>query len=106
MPKYLVIANYSADGVKGVLAKGGSARSTAIRNSVAQMGGTMESFYFGFGGDDAFVTVDLPDNVAAASLALQVGASGMASVRTVVLITPEEIDKAAQAPNVYVPPGS
>lgn len=106
MSKYLIIANYSAEGVKGVMAAGGSARKTAVESSIAQLGGSVESFYFGFGEGDAYVVVDLPDNVAAASIGLQVGASGMASTRTIVLLTPEEIDRAVQAPSVYRPPGS
>jgi uncharacterized protein with GYD domain len=106
MPKYLIIANYTAEGVTGVLAKGGSARKTAVEQTVAQLGGTLESFYFGFGDDDAYVILDLPDNATAASIALQVAASGMATARTVVLLTPDEVDRAAQAPRTYIPPGS
>jgi uncharacterized protein with GYD domain len=106
MSKYLVIANYSPEGVKGVLATGGSARSAAIVSACQALGGSMESFYFGFGEHDAYVVVDLPDNVAAAALAMQVGASGMASARTVVLLSPEDVDRATKAPSVYRPPGS
>ena len=106
MAKYLIIANYSSEGVKGVLASGGTARRAAVSKSIADLGGTLESFYFGFGEDDAFVIADLPDNVAAASIAMQVGASGMASTRTVVLLSPEDIDSASKAPSVYIPPGS
>jgi uncharacterized protein with GYD domain len=104
--KYLVIASYSSEGIRGVLAKGGNARKTAVEDAVAQLGGSLECFYFGFGADDAYVIVDLPDNVAAAALGLQVGASGMASARTVVLLSPDEVDRAGQAPSVYRPPGS
>ena len=106
MGKYLIVANYTAEGVKGVLAKGGTARKTAVEVSVTALGGTVESFHFAFGGDDAYVVVDLPDNVTAAGLGLQVGASGMASTRTVVLLTPEEVDRAAQIPTAYRPPGT
>jgi len=106
MPKFLVIANYTADGAKGVLAKGGSARRDAVAEGVAALGGSLETFYFAFGADDAFVVADLPDNVSAAALGLQVGASGMAGVRTVVLLTPEEVDRAAQVQNIYRAPGS
>jgi len=106
MPKYLIVANYTSAGVKGVLAAGGSARRAAVAGSVEKLGGSLESFYFGFGGDDAYVVVDLPDNVAAASIAMQVGASGMASTRTVVLLTTDDIDRAAKAPSVYQPPGT
>ena len=106
MPKYLITASYSADGAKGVLSSGGTARRSAVEESVAKLGGSLESFYFAFGKADAFVVVDLPDNVAAAALGLQVGASGMAATRTVVLLTPEEVDQAAAAPHTYRPPGS
>lgn len=106
MPKYLITASYTAEGSKGVLAKGGTGRKAAIEASVAALGGMVESFYFAFGGDDAYVLVDLPDNVTAAALGLQVGASGMAATRTVVLLTPEEIDRAAQVPSTYRPPGT
>ena len=56
----------------------------------------MESFYFGFGEGDAYVIIDLPDNVAAAAVGLAVSATGLASTKTIVLLTPEEIDKAAK----------
>jgi uncharacterized protein with GYD domain len=106
MSKYLIVANYTSEGVKGVLGTGGAARRTAVTSAVEALGGSLECFYFGFGDDDAYVIVDLPDNVAAASLAMQVGASGMASTRTVVLLSPEDVDRATKAQSVYQPPGS
>jgi uncharacterized protein with GYD domain len=106
MPKFLIIANYTAEGVKGVLAKGGSARRAAVEKAVAELGGSLESFYFGFGEDDAYVTVDLPDNGKAAAVALNVAATGMVGLRTIVLLTPEEIDEAARVPSAYQPQGS
>ena len=59
-----------------------------------------------FGEDDAYVTVELPDNVSAAAVGMAVGASGMVTSRTVVLLTPEEIDKAAKTQLAYRAPGS
>lgn len=106
MAKYLVVASYTSPGIKGVIAKGGSARREAIEKMVAELGGHLESFYFGFGDGDAFVIVDLPDNAAAAAVSLAVGASGMASTRTTVLLTPEEVDRAAATSVNYSPPGS
>lgn len=106
MAKYLVVASYTAEGMKGVISKGGTAREDAVGKMIADIGGTVESFYFAFGGDDAYVVVDLPDNVAAAAIGMAVGASGMASCRTVVLLTPAEVDRAAEAGVKYVPPGS
>ena len=105
MPRYMIIANYSAEGEKGLLAKGGSARRTAVSEMVEKLGGKVETFDFAFGADDVFVVVDLPDNVTAAAIGLAVGASGLTTVRTVVLLTPEEIDAAAQKHADYHGPG-
>jgi uncharacterized protein with GYD domain len=105
MAKYLIIANYNSEGAKGLLDKGGSARRAAIEKAVSEEGGSVESFYFGFGKDDAYVIVDLPSNVSAAATALNVSASGRVTARVVVLLTPEEIDQAAKQPVDYTPPG-
>ena len=106
MPRYLFIANYASEGAKGVLAKGGSARRSAIEKSIADLGGRMESFDFAFGADDVYTIVDLQDNATAASLALTVNSDGRTHVRTVVLMTPEEIDAAGQRHVTYAGPGT
>ena len=106
MAKYLVVASYSAEGIKGVISKGGSARREAVSEMVAGLGGKVEAFYFGFGEGDAYVIVDLPDNVSAAAVGLAVSATGLASTKTVVLLTPEEIDRAAKTQVGYKGPGS
>jgi uncharacterized protein with GYD domain len=106
MPKYLLEVNYTLDGVRGVVAKGGSARKAAAQAAAKSVGGKLDSFYFAFGGTDVFTVADLPDNAAAAALALAVTAGGGASVRTVVLLTPDEIDAATQQGVKYSPPGT
>jgi hypothetical protein len=58
------------------------------------------------GGDDRYVIVDAPDNESATAVALTVNAAGGATVKTVVLLTPEEVDAAAQRSVEYRPPGS
>jgi uncharacterized protein with GYD domain len=106
MPKFLIEASYTLDGVKGVQSAGGSSRRDAVAQVAESVGGTMESFYFSFGDSDAYVIVDLPDNESAAAVALTVNAAGGASTRTTVLLTPEEIDAAAQRSVDYRPPGA
>jgi uncharacterized protein with GYD domain len=106
MPKYLLEVNYTLDGVRGVVAKGGSARRTAATKAAKSVGGKVEAFYFAFGGTDVVVVADLPDNTAAASLALAVTAGGGATVRTTVLLTPEEVDAATGQAVKYTPPGA
>ncbi|MFN8034427.1 MAG: GYD domain-containing protein [Acidimicrobiia bacterium] len=105
MAKYLVIATYSPEGIKGVIKHGGTARSDAVRNSIEKLGGTMESFYFAFGEADAYVTVDLPDNVTAAAMSMAVSSTGLAASRVVVLLSPAEVDAASQQQVSYTPPG-
>jgi uncharacterized protein with GYD domain len=106
MPKYLIEGSYSAQGAEGVRTKGGSARRDAVAEMVSGMGGEMESFYFAFGASDVYVTVDVPDNEAAAAVALAVNATGGIAIKTVVLLTPEEVDAAAERSVNYRPPGS
>jgi uncharacterized protein with GYD domain len=49
--------------------------------------------------------VDVPDHASSATASLAVAASGMARVKTVVLMTPEEMDQAAKKNAGYRPPG-
>jgi uncharacterized protein with GYD domain len=106
VPKYLIEASYTLDGVKGVQSAGGSTRRDAVANLAESVGGRLECFYFAFGDRDVYTIVDLPDNEAAAAVALTVNASGGVSVRTVVLIEPEDVDAAAKRSVDYRPPGS
>lgn len=105
MPKYLLQVNYTLDGVKGVVSKGGSARKAAAQAAAESVGGTLESLYFAFGDTDVFAVADLPDNAAAAALALNVTSAGGATVRTVVLLTADEVDAATDRNVKYTPPG-
>jgi uncharacterized protein with GYD domain len=105
MSKYLIEASYTADGVKGVLKEGGSARRSAVEQLVTGAGGTVESCYFVFGEDDLIAVVDLPDNATMAAVSLAVSATGGATISVRVLLTPEEIDSAAKKTIEYRAPG-
>ena len=106
MPKFLITASYTPDGVKGVQGEGGSSRRDAVAKVAESVGGKLESFYFAFGDTDAYVVVDLPDNESAAAVALTVNAGGAVNAQTVVLLAPEEMDAAAKRSVDYRPPGS
>lgn len=105
MPKFLFEAHYTAEGAKGLAKEGGSGRRAAIAKAAETAGGKLESFHFAFGGSDAYVILDLPDNVTAAAMALAVNQGGLASTKTVVLLTPEEVDVACKKTISYRPPG-
>lgn len=106
MPKFLIEASLTAQGVKGLQSEGGSARREAVANAVESVGGQLESFHFGFGDHDVFLIADFPDNESATAMALAVNSSGAVTTRTVVLLTPEEVDRAARRSVEYRAPGA
>ena len=105
MAKYLFEASYTLEGARGVQSAGGVSRRDAVANMVEGLGGKLESFHFAFGDRDAYVIVDLPDTESAMAVAIAVNSAGGAEVRTVVLLTPEEVDAAAKRSVDYRPPG-
>jgi uncharacterized protein with GYD domain len=106
MPKFLFQASYTSEGLKGVRSGGGSARREAISHLAESAGGRLESFHFAFGDRDAYVICELPDNQSAAAVALTANSSGAVTVETVALLTPEEVDEAAERSVDYSPPGA
>lgn len=106
MPKYMVQGNYVGEGLKGLLKEGGSSRRETVAKLLEAMGGKLEGFYYAFGEDDVFAIFDMPDNVTAAALALVVNASGAVSIKTTVLMTPEEVDEVTKKTVAYRPPGT
>ena len=106
MPKYLIQGSYTANGVKGVMKEGGSSRHAAAKALIESMGGTLEALYFGFGDADVYAILDAPDNVSAAAASMAVNASGAISLKTVVLMTAEEMDEASKKGTSYRAPGA
>jgi len=106
MPKYMLQASYTADGVKGLIKDTASGRKAAVKAVVEAVGGKLESVYYCFGKDDVVVIMDLPDNVAAISLVAAVGSSGMIRARTTPLLTVEEMDKGLAKKVGYHAPGA
>jgi len=106
MAKYMIQGSYSPDGVKGLTKAGGTSRRAFVGDMIKKAGGSMESFYFAFGDSDVYVICDLPDTTSAAALSLAVNATGAVSLKTVLLITPEEMDAATKRDVGYKPPGA
>jgi len=106
MAKYLFHGSYTQEGLKGLLKEGGSGRKEAVGKLMKSLGGSLETYYWGFGGDDFYVIAELPDNTAAAAGSLIVAATGTVAVSTTVLLTAEEIDAASKKGAEYRPPGA
>ena len=104
MPKYLVHVSYTLEGLRGLQKEGGTGRRAGVERAIKSAGGTLEAMYFTFGDADAVLLVDMPDNASMAALSLISGAAGGATVRTTVLLTPEEMDTATKLQASYSPP--
>ena len=81
MPKFLVEASYTAEGAKGLMKAGGSARRAAVQKMVESLGGRLEAFFFTFGENDVLTILDLPENLTAAALSLAVTSTGQCERR-------------------------
>ena len=106
MPKYLFQADYSVEGTVGLLREGGTGRRAMFESMFAELGGTLEAFYYAFGREDLYMIVDLPDDAAAVTASLNVSAAGAVTFGATVLIEPETIDEAIQRSVTYRSPGS
>ena len=104
MSKFLMQVSFTRDGAKGLAKDGGGKRRQATEEFFKAAGGKLEAFYFAFGDTDVFAIVDFPDNVSAAAVSLIGNATGHANVKATVLITPEEMDQAAQKSQGLRPP--
>ena len=106
MPKYLIQASYTPEGIHGLVEDSASGRRADVRSAVAALGGKVEAFYYAFGPDDTVIIVDLPDNVTAAAVGLTTSGTGTVRVRTTPLLTVEEVDKALEIKMRYRAPGA
>jgi uncharacterized protein with GYD domain len=105
MPKYLFHGSYTPEGFRGLLDEGGSKRREAAEQALQSVGGTLEAFYFSFGDNDFYIIVDLPDNVSTTAVSFVGNVSGSFSIKTIVLLTPEEVDEAIKKSVDFRPPG-
>lgn len=106
MAKYLFQADYTAEGLAGLHREGGTGRRAMFERMFADMGGTLEAFYYAFGADDLYMIVDLPDDASAVAASMVVTSAGAISFKATVLVTPETIDEATRRTVTYRPPGS
>jgi uncharacterized protein with GYD domain len=105
MPRFLLKASYSPEGAKGLIKEGGTARRAAVSKMVEGLGGRLESFDYALGEDDAYVIVEVPDSATVVAMSMTINATGAVGLKTVELLTPEEIDAAAKQSVDYRTPG-
>jgi len=97
MSKYLILVSFTPEGFREVLTKlKATGDRAAVEKLIGTAGGKLEAWYFAFGQDDVIAIVDLPDNVAAASLSVAANAAGFVDLSVTPLLTPDEMDKAIE----------
>lgn len=106
MPKYLFQGSYAPEGTKGLVKEGGTQRRAILEELLKKLGGRLEAFYYAFGESDVIGIAELPDNATTTAVSLAINASGLVKVKTSVLMTPEEVDKAIKITVNYRPPGT
>ncbi|MGN6533118.1 MAG: GYD domain-containing protein [Ginsengibacter sp.] len=83
---------------------GGTNRKQTIEKITTALGGKIEAFYYAFGDHDVYARGEVPDEASLAALAMNINASGVVSVTTTILLSPEEIDQAIKISLNYRPP--
>ena len=96
MPRYLVQASYSSEGIAALISNPVD-RAAVIRQLVESVGGKLDTFDFAFGDYDVVIVGELPDNVTTAALSMAVSASGVAkAIKTTPLLSVDEAVEAMQ----------
>jgi uncharacterized protein with GYD domain len=96
MSKFALIGGYTQQSMSAMV-QHPSDRSAAAREVIESVGGKLESFYWMLGEDDFLAIFDAPDDVSAAAGAVAVSSSGaLRNVRTIKLITMDEVGKLLQ----------
>src|ERR1700730_9825260 len=105
MPKYLIEASYTAEGLRGLQKDKASGRKQAVTKVVESLEG-VEAMYFALGEHDVVIIADFPDTVSAAALSLGVSATGLVRTKSTALLTAEETDRALSKKISYRAPGA
>ncbi|HUJ95871.1 MAG TPA: GYD domain-containing protein [Terriglobales bacterium] len=90
MPHYLNLVAYAPEGWAAIVAHPQN-RLEVIKSAIEKLGGKIVTGWFAFGEYDVVSITEMPDNVAAAAIAIAFAAGGACkSVRTVPLLSQEE----------------
>jgi uncharacterized protein with GYD domain len=106
MPKFLIEAAYTAEGLRALHKDKASGRKQAVVKAVESLEGKVEAFYFSLGKHDVVSIVELPDAVSAAAIAVAASASGLVRTRTTALLSVEEADRALTKKVNFRAPGA
>ncbi len=89
MAMYVVLANFTDQGVKNV--KDTTKRADAFKELARSSGATVKDIYWTLGQYDIVATVDAPDDMVITALGLTLGKSGNVRTQTLRAFTPADM---------------
>lgn len=108
MAKYMILSNYTAEGLAGLAREGGTSRQRSIARVVESVGGTLLHVWWSADEPDVVLVVDLPDDIASLALEMKVRSSGMItdSYTILHLLEAAELDRVMEHHPDYAAPGT
>lgn len=95
MAYYLLQAAYTTEALQTLL-RNPQDRTAALQGPVGTLGGKIQSLFLSFGDYDAVALLEMPDNIAAAAIAMAISAGGACKqVKTTPLLSAAEAIQAA-----------
>jgi uncharacterized protein with GYD domain len=88
-----------------LLKESGWKRRDALQQMVARDGVKLQVFYFAIGNADVYAIADFPDAATVVAFSMAINASGIVSIKTTLLLTPEEMQAATKRTIEYRAPG-
>lgn len=89
MPTYIILGNYTAQGIRKI--KGTTKRAEAFRNLAKRMGVKVKEIYWTMGRYDVVTIIDAPNDATATRLLLAAGSMGNVHTETMRAYTASEI---------------
>ena len=105
MPKFLIEASYTAEGLRGLQRDKAEGRTNALKSALRSVDGQLDCVYWCLGERDVVLIADLPNVVAATALASTASASGLVRTKTTQLLSASELDAALGKQIDYRAPG-
>lgn len=96
MAHFLLQAAYTSEALQAML-RNPQDRTAALQAPVEKLGGKIHNLFLSFGDYDAVAILEMPDNVAAAAIAMAISSGGACkSVKTTPLLSGAEAIEAAK----------
>ena len=91
MPTYIVLGNFTDQGIRGV--KDTPKRASAVREAAKKFGASVKSLYWTLGAYDVVTVVDAPDDESIAALLFSIGSLGNVRTQSLKAFEADQIER-------------